>query len=63
MFKKIEALGSSFLERFVPKVEAEAWCQTRSWNYCYQCSNYANAACTATCCDSWDNCYNVRCHK
>jgi hypothetical protein len=52
MYKKLEALGSKMLGRFVPRVDASASaatpCSYRSFSSCYQC-NYG--PCRAYCCD------------
>ncbi|WP_030241806.1 MULTISPECIES: hypothetical protein [unclassified Streptomyces] len=67
MFGKLEALGSSLLERFVPKVDASAgaqWCQWMTFGACWQCKDICgyNAGCKAYCCDSAYNCGRVSCY-
>ena len=50
MYKKLEALGSSLLARFVPRVDASAaspaLCQFNHYSYCTQCGS----SCWAYCC-------------
>lgn len=46
MYKKLEALGSSLLDLFVPRVEAaaaEAAC--KSWPACWQCNKAYGGGC------------------
>ncbi|QXE38754.1 hypothetical protein KQY30_35655 [Streptomyces sp. GMY02] len=60
MYQKLEALGSSLLERFVPKVSAAAAAQACSWKYfptCWQCDY---RPCYAYCCDG-AACTQVQC--
>jgi hypothetical protein len=50
MYKKLEALGSSLLERLVPKAEASAACNYKAkyFDSCWQCHGFP---CIALCAD------------
>lgn len=47
MFRKLERLGGSLLERFVPKADAQA-CGWYSWSQCWQC---AGSPCSVNTCN------------
>lgn len=54
MYRRLEAVGVRFLERFVPSVEAEAACGTpyrKQWSSCWQCERPCGrwAPCVAEC--------------
>ncbi|MET7304379.1 hypothetical protein [Embleya sp. NPDC005575] len=62
MFKKLESMGDSLLERFAPKVDAAAavrrcW----SWPACYQCQNQCGYHASCSRCDSAPNLYICDC--
>ncbi len=62
MYKKLESLGTSLLERFIPKVDASA-SEQRCWSWpaCYQCQRECGYHASCSRCDSAPNFYICDC--